>query len=297
MNTSDFPNYYQASDQASIDMQRKYLCIIKIDLFAMIFAAALAIYNYQTETSNLIFYIISGILLLVSLIASIILKTKKYEDYWYQGRALAESCKTLTWRFVCCSEYFEQNIDTTEVKRRFSERIRELSNEFRDLSLIMNARILNRHIITDKMLEIRGLSLQERKSYYIQNRIENQKTWYSDKAQYNIEKYNNWFVAIIISQILSIIGVIFLIKYPLSSWNVVGLFTTISASGLSWLQVKKHQELKQAYTTAAQELNFILSLSDEIDTENAFSKFVLDSENAISREHTLWLAQKRIITA
>ena len=73
----------------------------------------------------------------------------------------------------------------------------------------------------------------------------------------------------------------------------VGLFTTISASGLSWLQVKQHQELKQAYTTAAQELNFILSLSDEIDTENAFSKFVLDSENAISREHTLWLAQKR----
>ena len=166
-------------------------------------------------------------------------------------------------------------------------------SEFHGLSLIVNTKTLNKHIITSKMLEIRGLSLHERKQYYIKNRIEDQKTWYSDKAQYNIDKYNCWFKTIITSQILSIIGVIILIKDPLNSWNIVGLFTTISASGLSWLQVKQHQELKQAYTTAAQELNFILSLSDEIDTENAFSKFVLDSENAISREHTLWLAQKR----
>ena len=57
--------------------------------------------------------------------------------------------------------------------------------------------------------------------------------------------------------------------------------------------MKQHQELKQAYTTTVQELNMILAGAERISTDTELSKFVLDSENAISREHTLWLAQKR----
>jgi SMODS and SLOG-associating 2TM effector domain 3 len=117
MQNSDFPSYFQASDTASIETQKNYVNIIRIDLLLMILASALTIYNYELEVSKLSIYIISGLLLLISLILTIILKTKKYEDVWYQGRALAESCKTLTWRFVCCSEYFENSIDITEVKK------------------------------------------------------------------------------------------------------------------------------------------------------------------------------------
>lgn len=293
MQNSDFPSYFQASDYASITTQKNYLDIIRIDLLFMVIASALTIFNYQSEESKLYIYVISGFLLLISLILTIILKTKKYEDVWYQGRALAESCKTLTWRFVCCSEYFENSVDLVEAKKRFIDRIKELSNEFKELSKSMNAKTLNLPIITDKMLEIRSMNLSDRKHYYIQNRIEDQKKWYADKAEYNIEKYNLWFWIIIFSQIASLIGIVFLIKNPECNWNFVGLFTTISASAISWLQLKQHQELKQAYSTATQELNFIVTLSEQATTEDSFSKFVLDSENAVSREHTLWLAQRR----
>ena len=293
MQNSDFPSYFQASDKASIESQKSYLNIIRIDLLSMVLASALTIYNYQLEVSKLSIYIISGFLLLISLILTIILKSKKYEDLWYQGRALAESCKTITWRFVCCSEYFENSIDITEVKKRFIERIKELSNEFRELSKSMNSNTLNLPIITDKMLELRNLSLADRKKYYIQNRIEDQKKWYANKAEYNLQKYNFWFWIIIISQVASLISIVILIKKPNFNCNFVGLFTTVSASAISWLQLKQHQELKQAYTTATQELNFIVTLSEQATTEESFSKFVLDSENAVSREHTLWLAQRR----
>ncbi|MBL7707270.1 MAG: DUF4231 domain-containing protein [Taibaiella sp.] len=293
MQYSDFPNYFQASDNASIKAQKYYLNIMRIDLISMIIASALAIYNYQLTQSKLVVYIISGLLLLLSLTLTIILKSKKYEDVWYQGRALAESCKTLTWRFVCCSEYFETSLNLVEAKRRFVERIKELSDEFKELSIAMNSRTLNLPIITDKMIEIRAYNLEKRKDYYIQNRIEDQKKWYADKAEYNSEKYNLWFWCVITSQAISLISIVFLIVNPGFNWNFVGLLTTISASALSWLQLKQHQELKQAYTTATQELNFIATLTDQLTTDNSFSKFVLDSENAVSREHTLWLAQRR----
>ena len=289
----DFPSYYQASDSSSINAQSNYINILRVDLISMIIASAISIYNYQQVESKLYVYVISGILLLASLILTIVLKTKKYEDTWYQGRALAESCKTLTWRFVTCSEYFEENLTEIEAKERFVERIKELSNEFRDLTKIMNSKTLNLPIVTDKMIELRKLGTIDRKQNYIQNRVEDQKRWYSNKAEFNKSKYNFWFGIIITSQAIALISVIFLIKFPSNNYNFIGLFTTIASSAISWLQLKQHQELKQAYTTATQELNFIVELSQKVNTSDELSKFVLDSENAISREHTLWLAQRR----
>lgn len=290
---TDFPGLYQASDTASIKAQSKYTKLIAFDLVFMIISATLAIYNYNQTESKLFVYVVSGLFLLFSLVLTIIMRTMKFEDTWYQGRALAESCKTLTWRFITCSESFEQDMNEEDAKQLFVNRIRELSKDFFDLNSVLNAKTATLPIITTKMMEIRTLNMLERKQFYIENRIEDQKKWYSNKAEFNETRYNLWFIIIIVSQVLAIISVVVLISYPESDWNLVGLFTTVSSSALSWLQLKQHQELKQAYTTATQELNFISASAGRINSETALSEFVLDSENAISREHTLWLAQKR----
>lgn len=293
MEFKDFPGLYQASDEASLSAQKNYKNIIAYDLITMIIASALAIYNYEKVEPKLIVYVISGFFLLISFALTLIIRTKKFEDVWYQGRALAESCKTLSWRFVTCSESFENDLTKQEVEDYFISRVRELSKEFKELNDSLNAKIVVLPVITDKMWEIRNLNTLERKQYYIENRINDQKDWYASKAEFNKKKYNNWFLVIIVSQLIAIISVAFLVKYPESNWNLVGLFTTISASAISWLQLKQHQELKQAYTTAAQELNFIQASFGNINSDIELAEFVLDSENAISREHTLWLAQRR----
>lgn len=100
-----------------------------------------------------------------------------------------------------------------------------------------------------------------------------------------------WFV--ISAQALSVFSCVILIIWTSSSWNLVGLFTTVAASAIAWLEVKQYQSLIQAYTTATMELTLIKSIGNSILTEDEFTKYVLDSENAISREHTLWLAQRR----
>lgn len=287
---SNYPGLYQAADSASMSAQKKYKVLMAIDLTLMILAAGLAIYNFQQIEGRFLVYSVSGVFLLFGLIITIVLRTKKYEDIWYQGRALAESCKTLTWRYVTSSESFE-NSETADEK--FIERLNDLSKEFKELNKELNAKILSSPIITKKMVDIRNLNLLERKQFYIENRINDQKTWYSNEAETNKKRYSLWFCLIIISQVLAIISVVYLIKFPSSNWNLVGLFTTISSAVISWLQIKQHQELKQAYTTAAQELNFIQASAGQVTTDDELSEFVLDSENAISREHTLWLAQKR----
>lgn len=290
---SDFTSLYLAADDASKTTQRNYISIVAFDLSLMVIASALAVYNYESTDSKLVLYIISGLCLLASTFLTIVLLTRKFEDFWYQGRALAESCKTLTWRFMTRSELFEDSVSLNDAKEKFVNRVQELTTEFPDLNKIMKTELLNKPVITEKMINVRNLSLAERKQYYIDQRIEDQKSWYAKKASYNNKKYILWFSIIILSQALSLITIAFLISNPKTNWNLVGFFTTVSAASLSWLQLKRHQELKQAYTTTSKELNMILALSDNINTETEFSKFVLDSENAVSREHTLWLAQRR----
>src|SRR5690349_11354850 len=99
---NELPNLFQAADCASKKAQYNYLWIIGSDLAFMIIASALAIYNYESIDAKEWVYVVSGIFLLLGLIFTIIIKTKKFEDFWYQGRALAESCKTLSWRFMTC---------------------------------------------------------------------------------------------------------------------------------------------------------------------------------------------------
>lgn len=293
MKDKDFPNYFRAGDKASLVAQTKYVNYVKWDLIFIVVAAGLTIYNYQEENNKTIIYVISGILLLVATILSLVIKNKQYEDTWYRGRALAESCKTLTWRYITCSEYFENNLTASEARKRFTERITEIKDEFSNLNKELSAKLLALPIITEEMKNVREYSLENRKKYYLDYRIDNQINWYKNKADQNKSKYEGWFWAVIIAQILALISIGFLIKFPNCNFNFVGLFSTLSACFFSWLQLKKYQENKEAYTTATSELNLIKQEAEEVNTEETFSKFVLDSENAMSREHTMWLAQKR----
>lgn len=293
MKEKDFPNYYIAGDHASLVAQKLYTIYVRLDLFLMVLSATLTIYNFQSEESKKIIYIISGIVMLIAIIFSLIIKNKKYEDIWYRGRALAESVKTLTWRFMTKSEYFENSLTNEEAKSRFNQRIRELHEEFKDLHSFLKAKNLSLPVITDEMEKIRNLDLTSRKEFYLKNRIDNQIKWYSNKADTNKARYEGWFWGVIVTQILALMSIGYLVINPDCNFNFVGLFTTLSASFFGWLQLKKYQENKEAYTTATSELTLIKQEAEFINTEEKFKVFVLDSENAMSREHTLWLAQKR----
>jgi hypothetical protein len=295
MKKEDYPSLFRASDKVSIDSQKNYIVLFLAEISLVLLGAGISIYNFSVEDSKLIVYVISGVLFLFGIIISIIQKVMRYDNLWYQGRALAESCKTITWRYISCSEEFNINIDDNSSRRIFLNKIDKLSKEFEFLNKHLDKKMLVEPNITDKMSNIRSKNLYERKEYYLKERIEDQKKWYSKKAKKNKDISTFCFILNIISHIVTIICIGYLIFHPKSNWNFVGLFTTISTSIIAWVQLKQYQNLNQSYSTASIELNLISDLGESIQLEEEFSQYVLDSENAISREHTTWLAQTRKI--
>jgi hypothetical protein len=67
---------------------------------------------------------------------------------------------------------------------------------------------------------------------------------------------------------------------------------TLALSVLTWLQAKRYQELAETYSLAAQDIAILEGGLPIVNTEEDFSRFVADAENAFSREHTQWIARK-----
>jgi hypothetical protein len=287
MEDKDYPNYFIAGDRASLEAQRKYICLSRVGLIITFIASFISIFEWEYK------YHIILILFFLTFIISIILKEKSYGDIWYNGRALAESCKTLTWRFMMNSELFEKDLSEKQASENFYNNIESIVKEIKDVSKNISIDD-DTTIITDKMKKIRQSDLKKRKDFYLNYRINNQIIWYSKKEKLNAFYNNLYYYIMIISYVLSFMAISYLICDSILKFNFIGVFTTFSASIFSWMQLKKYRENKDAYRIALNELNIIKGRFKTIESEEDFVKFVLDSENAMSREHTLWLAQRRV---
>ena len=72
----------------------------------------------------------------------------------------------------------------------------------------------------------------------------------------------------------------------------VEVIAVAASSVLTWLQTKKHNELSSSYSLTAHEIILIKSEINRIETEENLSEYIMNCENAFSREHTQWFARK-----
>ncbi|MFC5401465.1 DUF4231 domain-containing protein [Cohnella soli] len=279
-----FPTIQGLSDHSSEEGQRQYLLLNKLQLMLLLFSTVTTIFvSYNRQLLFLVLFFMIG-----SFVVTTAIKIRKPERFWYDGRAIAESIKTLTWRFIMKAEPFNQS--DTKDKELFIRTIKKITDD-RKYSQIKIVSI-DSEIITDSMLNLRSLSFEERKEFYITERITDQKKWYSGKSDFNKMWESRLFYLSLITQFLAIAFLILMLTYSSIRLNLTSLFTSLVTISLTWMQLKQHHELAQAYAMAANELMVIESLGSEVFKENSLSEYVNESENAISREHTMWIARR-----
>lgn len=284
-----YPDLCKKADNFSLKAQKYYKISHKLFLGALTLAV-LGIIIIDLFPDHQI-YLKVGVILcfLCCIVLLIIIKRQKFENQWYLGRAVSESYKTLFWRFVTCSENFEDSLSQEDLENR----IKMYSNKISGVFSPQLERSQEKHeIITKLMWAIRNKSLDERKKFYKEERIKNQLYWYKRKSKENRYLYQIW----IFTSLFSIVCAIALIVFPISKTldlNLEFLFAFFVVIIHFWIQINQFQELKISYEVTANELKSIIEIFPNLETQEDFSQFVLDSENAISREHTLWIAQAR----
>ncbi|MGB8707957.1 MAG: DUF4231 domain-containing protein [Dehalococcoidia bacterium] len=288
----DLPALFRASDAASNDAQRHYLILIAIDLLFLFIAAILGSFAITDVQTRGHLALTSAIVLGISIIITGIIRIIRVEQVWYDGRTVAESVKSLAWRYMTCTEPYLIRMNPAILDEKFVGDLSLILAERRAFSSRLGGPLATKPQITKCMRQIRNLTTKVRKNIYLSCRINDQRSWYSKRADTNRKLASKLFVAIIVTQILALIGAIVLVRWPELPLTPTGILVTLAAALLAWLQLRRHQELAQSYGLAAQELGFVCEQASYVKTENELSDFVSDSENAISREHTLWRARR-----
>lgn len=289
MGDEDFPALYNSADSASLRAQGHYFGALKSYLFLLILAAFVS-YAWPT---NVYGAIASAALFLITLGILVWLKVQKPEDIWYNGRAVAESVKTRTWRWIMKSEPYDEDIPEEQAQRELLNDIKAILDQNRSLSHVLEWTPDLGEAISEKMKIIRSLPWSQRLETYIRDRVDNQSVWYSKKSQLNRRLAKRWFIVSIVLHSTAVLLLLYRIKEPSSSLPIE-VIATAAGAVLTWVQAKKHNELNSSYALAAHEIVLIKGESVSVKDESQLSEFVINSEAAFSREHTQWTARKSV---
>lgn len=290
----DYPLLYQESSNCSIENQKKHFLFVRIQISLLIVIAIVTSFplNGQINIRNGV-VIILLILLITELFVRIWMTQNKFDHYWFSSRAIAESVKSESWRFMMKVEPYDNNLSDSEAKKYFIKRLHEILHRQPSIISKLTSALHNGQQISDNMIKIRKISLEERIEFYIENRIHDQNVWYALKASWNQKRESFWLFISWIMPIAAIIIAIIILNFTNLNTSLIGIITTAGAGAMTWMHSKRFRELSQSYSLTAQDLSLLETRANTDTSETNVAQLVFDVERTISREHSMWLARRQ----
>lgn len=281
---SALPGLFQDTDAASIAAQRRFLRASRSRLLLLVAAAACGALGARTGRGAGLAAAGVAAALIGAVLVEAWLITARAERTWYDGRALAESAKTLAWRYAVAGAPFDRPMSDQAAEQRLAGLLSTLVQDAPGPGI----RSGPLPQVTDPMRELRAADLDRRRQVYLAERIESQARWYSSKARWNHARAARWRLALLATESA---GVIVVVVGPGDlGVNLAGVVAAVVAAGVAWLSLKQHESLSHAYAYAANELSMARSRLGSVGLESEWAVEVDNAERAISREHTMWRA-------
>ncbi len=215
----------------------------------------------------------------------------KLQQDWYRCRALAESVKTLTWRYIMGAAPFASGLPLQDARAEFRNQLYRTFDANRAAAdknrsqLVRSRRPDNRRNGSHKGVQPRC----ERKQYYAAHRLNDQRTCTCTRQEKitgrrGIGSLQPWSPMCWHSPWCSPA-----LSFP--DWQYfwgIGPIIVFASSVIGWMQVKKFiTSYGGLYGNRARDRPIKPPL-DAVGTESDFSDFINDAELAFTREHTLW---------
>lgn len=281
----DLPGVHDAASEASGVGQKTYLFLSAARLISLLTAAIAGALGFISLGFDLF-----GVVLLIAFIAAAISEFAliffQPERNWYSGRAIAESTKTLAWRFAVQGAPFGPDLTSGEAEQLLRQRIGEVLAKGKDRLDVGTEPA----VVTDSMRSLRAAGLQERRATYLAFRTDDQRRWYAANAKKNSARATTWRYVLLSGEILAVVAAALTLGRG-NPFDFAGIVAALVASGAAWLAIKQYSQITSAYRVAAIELAIQHEVLESVEEEK-WSQAVADAEEAISREHTMWLASR-----
>lgn len=289
MTDEDYPGVFQRADGASVKAQKTRLRLERGRLGLLVagslFPVAYALVD-ESET-----YMLDGLVVLVLFLIVVLAPVGKWrrdDETWFDCRAIAESTKAATWRYMMrMSPYQGDGADSA-----FAANLKDMRQAGPSQALALAGELRREpSAITAFMRGTRSRPFEERKAFYMDARLRDQKDWYARRAKQNSDwnGYNFW--AFMVLQVVAFGTAVAKMAFD---WDVsvVPLFMTAAAALIAWGETRRYRELGKSYAMASQELEEQEAIAYGKGEEEGFLDFIDTVEAAISREHTMWCVKR-----
>ncbi|WP_367128375.1 DUF4231 domain-containing protein [Saccharothrix sp. HUAS TT1] len=285
MTDADLPGAFHDAEDASARGQRLTLAWSRIRLISAVVAAIGGAVTWKVAGDAAVGGALAMVGFSVALVVEVLLWTQQPERDWYAGRAVAESVKSLSWRYAVAGAPFPADVARAEAS--FRQRVAEvLAQGEQRLPLEGDPSA------TPAMTALRAASFERRKAGYLEDRLRRQQDWYADRARRSRVWALRWRSALIVGEVLAI-GLAGVRAFGGWDADLSGVLAAVVASGAAWLGTRRHSALATGYSLAARELVLVrvgLVDADEVEWADA----VAEAEESISREHRMWLASRPV---
>lgn len=286
LDDSQLPPFFLASDAASLKAQNATLLSNRVRLFGAVAAAIGGAFSIVVGQLD-VWALVALVGFIAAFVAELYIAFERPERGWYQARAGAESAKTLCWRYAVGADPFFLELTEKEADDLFRSRLSQVAAQ---VSQTVSLPSGDGSSPTDEMRALRRSPIEVRRRTYLVDRTQAQRDWYTKKAGTNRGAATKWRIFLLSAEVIAIVlaaGRVF------GTWDLdlAGVLAALIGAGAAWLALKQHTTLRAAYALTAAELEKqIATLQAAVDTDWAES--VADAEEAISREHTMWLASR-----
>lgn len=288
---SDFlPATWARADAMAVGSQRAYYRTLASSLTLLLCAAALSAVHPAEIALQRLLSVGAALAFALSLGLSLIARSRQYDAAWFRARSVAESIKSLAWKYACRAEPFAGEGNEREVDALFAKTLHGLADEIRGLPLLGAA---DRPEISNAMRTVRAKTTESRRRVYVDGRLLNQRVWYDERAQEMEKKNARLFFTFILINLIAACYAILRAAYPaVFEFDALATLAAVSAAVIAWSTSKRFGELSLAYAAALVDLGLAAEQFAPSLTDHELGLAVADAESAISREHTRWAARR-----
>ncbi len=290
----ELPSAFTAADDQSGWGQTMHLRLTKIELSFVVVGAFAGLIDYVGKRDINMPQLFGGVLFVGALLLRAHRSSEQYEKQWFEGRAAAESIKSLAWRYAVGGKPVGRELKAAGADEVFLGLLREIVTG-RPRAIVKH-RDLPAAQITGWMRGVRELPLAERAETYRVGRIQDQRDWYATGAIVNAQRYRRWNFAVLVLEFAGFAVGLSQAVGLLGSFRVGGLGVAgaVVAAVISWSHAKQFGTLASAYAQAELELSSILDVFFTGSNEQEWASFVESAETAISREHRMWQSARSL---
>jgi hypothetical protein len=295
MERSDYPWLYRAADSASAKAKNAHFLGLKAQLTILFIVGVLAAVPtwWHLELGSLKgLAVTSAVALAASLVIVGAARERKFDRRWFDARAVAESAKTLSWRYMMqAGPSFA--IENSVAEQTFIGELQALSATREVAVAELGGVEEDRTQISKFMLDARKRPFDERKAYYLAFRVAEERDWYHNQASLNRTSSSRWYWAGTVIQLVALTMAV-VRAADFLTFSIAGPLMTLAASVSAWTQARRHDELGTSYSVAANELTNLEQKVELCTTDTELVALVKDVEEAISREHTMWRVRRNV---